>query len=356
MTTTTPQPSAQIESTNENATPTGGFQVVGGIFLLAMWFTFGISTLLNGFAFSGINPDYEEGTRVELPDSSQEMLWLVLGFWGAGYLAGLLAGAWGNRNFTWSQITWSAVLGYETATLCRLLIINTFPVEDGYVQLPTDTYQTLVKLVSLETPHIYISFIFFTLLIGPVLVALGTLGVLAVIREMDLRGVVFPRLDMRALILAAGLPLATLLMLMGLSYVLNPPEVSNNEITSLLPELELIYNPAVNMALAALCGLVIGLSPLIRDRWTGVISASVGIMLHLQIAVMLKALLVAYARLEGYSDPLNLLMVDAVYFSLLWGGTVFVSGATTYAIHILREIFFSPLPPPLTEETSSPEM
>lgn len=326
-------------------TPARELPLEGWVVVAAMWFSFGLSTLLNALALLPLNETFERNQTVILPESMREAIWLVLGLWLSGYLAALLLGFFA-QNIPNRTLTYSVIVGYELAILCRLMIINVFPVESSLIEgrlgvpttLPVDPYDVVVNLFNLNTPHPYHSFVVLVVFLGPVFVGLAAASGYWLRLVLD-GSINLPtaKIEPRALLTSTILPLALLFFIMGF---INLWEGNDNP----LDRLEILFNPAYDMLVAAICGVIVGASKFIKDRRTAIFSVVTGIMIHLQIMILLKQFFVSNIAYGEFTDPLNLLLPRFFYFIALWLGPILTAALSAHAIYTLREASQSPTP------------
>ena len=305
-----------------------------GVIIGYLWLSLGLSTFLNNLALYVVNADLDD--RSVFPSKIGGLIWLIAGIWVAGYVTGLIAGILTGREQRRSMIA-SAVIGYEIMVVLRLVFLDAFPA------VQQDAFEDIYHSLTFNGIPGHISFLLLTLFFGGFLVWLAVYTGY-VINQMfaGLRSLHF-EFDPRIIIGTALLPAALLLTLWSLMILLDWNE-SNTANRSqfepfVLENIEIFLNPALHMIVAAVVGLLAGLSPYARGLMKVLLSTTLGTMSYVLLVFVTKDLLVLYAPLD-YKDALDFGYPNLILFTLLWLGTVFTAVASAFAFYNIRLILF----------------
>lgn len=318
--------------------------------VLSMWITFGLSTILNSIAFK--NSENEFGI-VQLPQTMREAIWLVLGIWGSGYLAGFIVGLMYRDLRSKGTVMRSVALGFTIGIGFRLLFINVFPTT------PTTGFGVVRDIFQLRPLPVYYTFLLLTLVVGPALTALASFTGLLLAQEWKDLFVAIPRfqINSQSVLLSALLPLTIILLILGVSNVYEADTAREIRQLAELREIStppffILYfntlsNPSINMILGAFVGILIGLSYAANNRTNAALSASLGIMIHVLLVILFEEIFAPYTPTQeqsvefAYTDHLNLITTDIVFFALLWAGPILTAAASAFAVHNIRDAFAS---------------
>jgi hypothetical protein len=294
-----------------------------------LWFSFGLSTILNRVAFSLMTPDLSADHS--FPIAIQESIWLVLGIWISGYLAGMFIGVRGREKDR-HTLVWSAIIGFEIMVLLRIIFLDAFP--DGQ----QDAFGNIFTIFTLAGVPGYISFLFLSTVIGALLVGIAvTTGL--ILSQNQPKPLAYLSLDPRLLVTSILLPWAILLAGWGVLNILDfetLKELRQNPYDSThLLHLDLFLNPATHMLIAALVGVLLGASPYARYQGSLLFTTSAGMMVYVLFIIVSKDLFMIYA-VDTIEDKLNLSYPNAAIFGLLWYGPVFTGTLGAFAVYNLK--------------------
>jgi hypothetical protein len=313
-----------------------------------MWISFGLSTVLNSIAFKN---SLDSSGLVQLPQTMRDSIWLVLGIWGGGYLAGFIVGLMYRDFQTKSIVMRSAALGFTIGIGFRLLFINVFP------NTPTTGFGVVRDLFELRPLPVYYTFLLLTLVVGPALTALASFTGLLLTQEWNATVFDVPRFQInpQSVLLSALLPLTVIILILGVANIYQSDAAQDIQRLAQLreaptPPIIILYfntlsNPSVNMILGAFMGILIGLSYTANSHTNAALSVGVGLMIHVLLIVLFEEIFSPYAPTEGqsiefaYTDDLNLITTDIIFFALFWVGPIITAGASAFAVHNIRDAF-----------------
>jgi hypothetical protein len=323
------------------------------------WMTFGFSTILNALALLPLNSGYQRGGVVNLPANMNETIWLVLGIWLSGYFSATMVGIL-NRDTTQNRtIIYSTILGYWIAVICRLILINVFPIRtNSFGQevplLPVDPYDVAQGILTLDGVYTYHTFILLTLVLAPILIVIATLTGywLGMLLRQEMAKASTPyslpeRLETEPNLISVAffLPLSFLFFIFGFFSLLT---FDGGDI--LISKIEIVFNPASNMFVTALAGAIIGLSipadKIQAQQVKTLVSAGVGAMIYTLIIIMMQQWFVSMATATSpdYINPLNLLLPNVVFFELLWLMPTLMMVSSVALMMYLRQPLNTPAP------------
>lgn len=329
-------------SSTENKTITSHFLLA--TILGFMWFSFGISTFLNNIALYVIN--YELEDKSVFPTNIESLMWLVGGIWVSGYFTGLIFGILTGQEKRRSMIA-SAIVGYELMVVARLVFLNAFPA------IQQDAFEDVVVSLTLGGVPGHISFLLLSLVFGTFLVWLAVYtGHVVSESSISLKQLVFefePRLALSMTLLPATL----LLSFWSFLNLINWEQVEDQNAgvfgTLILVNIEVVLNPALHMIMAALAGVLVGLSPYSRGLSRVLLSAAIGSISYVLLVIATKDLFALFATLE-YEDNLNFGFPNLILFTLLWLGPVFTAVVSAFAFYNIRLIVFGNPDEPMTRD------
>lgn len=336
---------------NTASSPTSQYslELEGWAVVLSLWITFGLSTIFNSFAFKD---SLDEFDIIHLPQTIRGAIWLVIGIWGAGYLAGFIVGLIYHDFRTKGIVMRSVAIGYTIAIGLRLLFINVFP------NTPTTGFGVIHDLFNLQPLPVYYTFLLLTLIAGPILTALASFTVLLLAQERAFfTDVSRIRINPKAALFSALLPITVIIFILG---VINIVEIDTardvqelarfNQVPTepiVILYFNTLTNPSVNMILGAFVGILVGLSYIANSRSSAALSAGVGLMFHVFLVIILEEIFSTYAPTQAqspqfaYTDNLNLLTTNIAFFIFLWIGPIITAMLSAFAIHNLRQAYSS---------------
>lgn len=299
-----------------------------------LWLSLGLSTFLNNIALYGVNSNLDD--RSTFPNSIGGLIWLIAGIWVSGYVTGLVLGILTGRENRRSMVA-NAVVGYELMVVLRLIFLDAFPA------IQQDAFEDIYHSLTFAGVPGHLSFLLLTLIFGAALVWLAVYTGY-IISQM------FPKLselrfdfDSRLIIGNAVLPGAILITFWSLTNLLQWDAIEAADRQQFEPftllNVDVFLNPALHMIVAAIVGLMVGLSPYSRGLMKVVLSTAIGAMSYVLLTFITKDLLVLYAPLD-YKDSLDFGYPNLILFTLLWLGTVFTAVASAFAFYNIRLIIF----------------
>lgn len=310
----------------------------GWAVLLSLWVTFALSTTLSSVGLRALHDD----SAIQLPTNMREAVWLVLGIWVTAYVVGLLVGFLHGKMAAWRRIVGSAILGFILGLGWHLIFLGTFP------NIPYDNYNFLLDLLYLRGLPTYHAFLLLTLGIGPGIVALATYTGLLLAQEARPEDLSQPEMEPRGVLVAALLPMAAIIFILG-AMNLHEQETLN-EIwrdtrfagTDTSPihflYLNTLINPAVNMFLAALCGLLIGFTA--PNASASVYSTGVGLAIHTLLVMIAKTILAPHTPAGYFTDHLGSLQAPQIgYFVTLAFGPPLIGMVSAFVAHVVRDYY-----------------
>lgn len=293
-----------------------------------LWFSFGLGTLLNRFTLTRVDGE------ILFPDSGWDRIWLVLGIWISGYIAGLVIGFVGyyeNRR----NLIWSSVLGFELMVLLRIIFLDAFP------SVPHNAFNDLLGALAFEQVPGSFSFLLLTELAGPVQVALAVVAGQAIARANNYQGPVI-ELDPRIILASVLLPLSILITAWGAVNLFDQASLQQNNFEPIIfLRADIFLNPIVHTLMVSLAGVMIGLSPYSRDLIGTIVNSILGGMIYVMLFVVSKDLLTIYASAD-FQDSLDFAYPDIIPFIIMW---IFIAAGTAgwaIAFYLLRTSMFAP--------------
>lgn len=344
------------------STETPQLPVQGWAIVVMVWLTFGLTTLFNSFTlrFNSaaqrlINPDSRYGAPFALPQNMRETIGLLVGLWAGAYIAALIIGAIGsafNKTINNRQILYSVTLGYLMAIVARLIFINVFPMttdrfNNTYPLLPTDTYDVIHGLLTLDSIYTYHMFLVLVLIVGPMLVFLAEITGYWVGMLLNEQLTNMPtsapfklsepnryKIDPTIIINIVFLAFSIVLLVLGLLNV-NDYETKMKNSPYLLHEFETVFHPLFVMGIAIFCGAVVGLGRGIRDPFAATASTFIGIALFLFLFFIFKQWMISFNIVldENYVNELNPLIPNRLLFVSFWYLPPFLGAGTVVAVY-----------------------
>jgi hypothetical protein len=271
------------------------------------------------------------------PDSGWDRIWLVLGIWISGYIAGLavgFAGYYENRR----NLIWSSVLGFELMVLLRIIFLDAFP------NVPHNAFNDLFRALAFEQVPGSFSFLLLTALAGPAQVALAVVAGQTIARANNYRGPAI-ELDPRIILASVLLPLSILITAWGAVNLFDQESLDalqqNNFEPIIFLHAEIFLNPIVHTLIVSLAGVMIGLSPYSRDLFSTVVNSLLGGMIYVMLFVVSKDLLTIYAPAD-FQDSLDFAYPDIIPFVIMWVFIAAASAGWAIAFYLLRTSLFAP--------------
>ena len=296
-----------------------------------LWFSFGLGTLLNRFTLTRVDGE------ILFPDSGWDRIWLILGIWISGYIAGLAVGFVGyyeNRR----SLIWSSILGFELMVLLQIIFLDAFP------NIPHNAFNDLLGALAFEQVPGSFSFLLLTALAGPVQIALAVIAGQTIARANKYQGPVID-LDPRIILASVLLPLSMLITAWGAVNLFDQESIDalqqNNFEPIIFLHADIFLNPIVHTLMVSLAGVMIGLSPYSRDLTSTIVNSLMGGMIYVMLFVVSKDLLTNYAP-AGYEDSLDFAYPNIIPFLIMW---IFIAAAIVgWAIvfYLLRTNAFAP--------------
>ncbi len=299
-----------------------------------VWLSFGISTFLNNLALYVINHDLDD--RSVFPTTIGSLMWLIAGIWISGYVGGFVLGLLTGQEKRRSMIA-SAVVGYEFMVLARLTFLNAFPL------IKQDAFEDVFQSLTLDGVPGHLSFFLLSVIFGTLLVWLAVYTGYELSRVFPRFSTVQFEFDARLALSATILPATLLLSLWSLLNLIHWQRVEDQNIGAFTPftlvDIEVVLNPALHMIMAAIVGILIGLSPYSRGLKRVLLSTGVGALSYVLLVIATKDIFVLFASLE-YEDNLNFGYPNLILFTLLWLGPVFTAVVSAFAFYNIRLIIF----------------
>jgi hypothetical protein len=299
--------------------------------IATLWFSFGLGTILNRFALTRVDGD------ITFPNSGLDRIWLVLGIWLSGYVAGAAVGFVGyyeNRR----SLIWSSVLGFELMILLRIIFLDAFP------NVPHNAFNDLFGALALEQVPGSFSFLLLTALAGPAQVALAVVAGQTLARANDYRGREI-EIDPRLIIASVLLPVSILVTAWGAVNILDRESLDalqqNNFEPIVFLHPDIFLNPLVHALIVSLASILIGLSPYSRGLFNLIVNSLLGGMIYVMGFVVTKDLLTIYAPAD-FEDPLDFAYPDIIPFVILWTLIVVTITAWTVIVYALRTSLLAP--------------
>lgn len=294
------------------------------IFAFSLWLTFGFHMLLSSQVM---------GADGELPQHLGGTGLLLLGFWLAALLAGLLSELLRGQQ-SLGQALVAGIGGYCTAVMLRLLMLGQF--------LPGSRYAWTLFWDALRLRGLpdYPLFLLLSFLVGGIILAVAALllGLLSLPRlNLDV-----PLRRRPGLMLESLLPAALALMLVGGLLIVLLLNDLRPAVDLQLQQTRLLSHPAINILLATLVGMLLGLAYRSPNWGAALADSSGGVMLHVVLMLLFSSSFAAYD--SSYSG-LNPAQLHWPSFLLLWLGAPLAGGIAAFAMYNLRDTLARPYQP-----------
>ncbi len=310
----------------------------GWAIMLSLWVTFALSTTFSSLALRTLRQD----NLIQLPANMREAVWLVLGVWVTAYVVGIVIGFLHGNMEARRRLVFSTALGFVIGLGWHLAFLGTFP------DISRDSYKFAVDLLSLRGLPAYHVFLLLTLFLGTGITALATLTGILLAQEFRPAEWPLPETEPRAVIVAAILPLAVMMLVLGVANYREEETLNQiwmdgrfsgaNSGPIYFLYLNTLINPTINMFLAGLIGSIIGVYARGTTAAASAISAGAGMAFYVILLMVIKTVLTPYAPPGYFTDHLESLQAPRViYFLLLAVGIPLVAMTSAYAGHMLRD-------------------
>lgn len=336
MTDPTPQPFLPAPATSTR------FQLNFWVVALGAWMTFGVATVLNGLALQPLNDIFPGYGAVNVPDNMREAIWLVLGMWAGGYLAGFLGGLLQERPGYESSIVWSAVLGYEIGAVLRLILIGYFP------DVPHEAFTEALDIFYLNAAPTYPTFLLLVLIFGPLMVGLAAVTGSFTAGGALTKFIPTPKIDATTAVGAVLLPMT--LLFLRLAYLnyrdidLSPGVQAGGGRTAGILYIDTLVNPIFNMLVVAFLGIRFGRAYFKRFQTSVIYGVGAGVMIHLLVLAVVYQVLTMYEPTPGTEHDLHLLLPDIPFFIIFWLGPVAVTMIVAFMFQAILQALFGDEP------------